>query len=165
MLPLVNIPLRGPDGRLSLILSVFLCRAMFGGQMKVQIGQMDEELARYHKTNTALELQLTELKAKLKGEAEELATERLATAFLRNRLKRIFADIHSTAQHTEDPKGLTSSVRRLYRTYCTTAQELTTTAAEDVQQEHNKQREYLERTVGQLRRKVRRGAETMSQPA
>ena len=45
-------------------------------EMKEQIKEMDQELERYHKNNSALELTISDLRLKLEGMQREILTQR-----------------------------------------------------------------------------------------
>jgi len=59
-----------------------------------QIHEMESELERFHKSNTALELSLTELRQKLRASDIELEEERLRVRDSRSLNTRILADLH-----------------------------------------------------------------------
>ncbi len=57
----------------------------------------------------------------------------------------------------QQPQELVKLVRRLHKTHCADASEATETASEEIQQEHNRQREFLERTIDALKKKMTKG--------
>jgi chromosome segregation ATPase len=93
-------------------------RAAQTGVRCVQIQEMDAELARYHETNKALELQLAELRAKQKAADTEYQGQRVRVAFLDNALVRMRADIQEAVGQVQDPAALSRSVRALHRKHC-----------------------------------------------
>jgi len=127
-------------------------------QMKVQIAKMDEELADYYKSNTDLKLEIEKMKLQLDASDRERRTTEQRAAHLQNRLTRFQADLHMTATLVTEPKQLVESVKSLYGMYCEEGGNFTTTIEEDIQQEHNRQREFLERSVAGLRGKLNRSS-------
>jgi chromosome segregation ATPase len=127
-------------------------------QMKVQIAKMDEELAEYYKSNTDLKLEIEKMKLQLDASDRERRKAEERAAHLQNRLTRFQADLHMTATLVTEPKQLVGSVKSLYSTYCEAGGNFTTTIEEDIQQEHNHQREFLERSVAGLRGKLNRSS-------
>ena len=85
--------------------------------MKVQIGQMDEELAKYHKLNTSLDLQINELQSKLRAVEVELNSERELVSGLQTTLKRFRADVHGAVKFIQEPKQLATAIRQVYHNY------------------------------------------------
>jgi chromosome segregation ATPase len=122
--------------------------------MQQQVTEMDVELARYHETNQALELQLTELKTKLKASEGASRQQLQQISFLNNMIVRMRADIQDAIGRLQDPKGLASAVRSLHQKHCVEAKEEGRPADEDVQEEHNRQREFLERSIAALKKKL-----------
>lgn len=125
-------------------------------QMKVQITKMDEELAQYYKSNTDLQLQIEQMKLQLDASDRERRKSDQSAAHLQNRLTRFQADLHMTAALATEPPKLIQSVKDLYKQYCEEGGNFTTTIEEDIQHEHNRQREFLERSVAGLRGKLNR---------
>ena len=122
--------------------------------MKVQIDAMHEELNRYHRANKDLELRIEHLQLKLDASNTDLRSTREDASTLRNRIARFCSDLHSTAQLITEPAELEDAVRKLYNTYCRDRAQYVTTVDDDVQHEHNKQREFLERSVAGMRKKL-----------
>lgn len=119
---------------------------------KAQIAQMDEELSRYHKMNGNLDLTIEHSKMKLSTATGELRTSRERVRSLENQLARLRSDLHKTSQLVTEPAQLAKSVRQLYKTYCSEGRTLESTVEAEVQHEHAKQRDFLERSVAGLRR-------------
>lgn len=119
---------------------------------KAQIAQMDEELSRYHSMNGNLDLTIEHSKMKLATATTELRTARGRVRSLENRLARLRSDLHATVQLATNPAELASSVKQLYKTYCAEGKEYETTVEADIQHEHAKQRDFLERSVAGLRK-------------
>ena len=125
-------------------------------QMNLQISKMDEELANYYKSNTDLNLQIGNMNLQLNASDTERRQAEAKAALLDNRLTRFQADLHISASLVTEPHKLADSVKKLYQTYCEKGGMFTTTIEEDIQKEHNRQREFLERSVAGLRGKLDR---------
>ena len=67
---------------------------------------MESELERFHKSNTALELSLTELRQKLRASDIELEEERLRVRDSRSLNTRILADLHESVSLIQEPAKL-----------------------------------------------------------
>ncbi|KAJ3117421.1 Cilia- and flagella-associated protein 57 [Phlyctochytrium bullatum] len=122
--------------------------------MTQQIKEMDVELEHYNKANSNLELAIADLKLKLKAAEKEVSKERSKIKACAATVKRFKVDLNECVQYIQEPKQLKASVKKLYQKYCKEAIKDEETIEVDVQQEYARQREYLERTVASLRRKV-----------
>ncbi|KAJ3220181.1 Cilia- and flagella-associated protein 57 [Dinochytrium kinnereticum] len=122
--------------------------------MTHQIKEMDVELEHYNKANSNLELAIADLKLKLKAAEKEVAKERSKIKACAATVKRFKVDLNECVQYIQEPKQLKASIKRLYQRYCKEAIKDEETMEVDVQQEYARQREYLERTVASLRKKV-----------
>lgn len=121
--------------------------------MKETIKEMDAELERYNKTNQQFELENSSLQLKLDALQKELLRQRtqLADADALNR--RFRTDLEETVQYIQDYKMLKASVKLLYQRHCGEPVQ-STHLDEDVQKEYTRQREYLEKSVENLKRKL-----------
>eukprot|EP00240_Pyramimonas_obovata_P000064 CAMPEP_0118921440 /NCGR_PEP_ID=MMETSP1169-20130426/720_1 /TAXON_ID=36882 /ORGANISM="Pyramimonas obovata, Strain CCMP722" /LENGTH=1196 /DNA_ID=CAMNT_0006862159 /DNA_START=210 /DNA_END=3800 /DNA_ORIENTATION=+ len=130
--------------------------------MKEQIKEMDHELERYHKNNASLDLTISDLKLKLDGIQKESLLQRKANQDLQSVIRQFHHNLHETAQHIQDPKALKESVKKLYQKHC--AEDVKPTELEeDIQKEYNRQREYLEKSVESLKRKLHKDMESHRQ--
>uniref|UniRef100_A0A061RT72 Wd repeat-containing protein 65-like n=2 Tax=Tetraselmis sp. GSL018 TaxID=582737 RepID=A0A061RT72_9CHLO len=122
-------------------------------EMKEQIKEMDHELERYHKNNANLDLTIADYKMKTNGLQAEALKQRTAYGQSVSVIKRFQHDLHETAQYIQDPKMLKDKVKELYAKH---VMENTKSGdiEEDIQWEYNRQREYLEKTVDNLKRKL-----------
>lgn len=73
-------------------------------------------------------------------------------------IKRFRHDLHETVQHIQDPKALKESVKELYAKHVMQDTQ-SGDMEEDIQWEYNRQREYLEKTVDNLKRKLTKDME------
>merc|ERR1711959_402923 len=121
--------------------------------MKETIKEMDAELERYNKTNQVFELDNQSLQLKLDALHKELIKQRSTLADSEALNRRFRTDLEETVQYIQDYKMLKASVKLLYQRHCGEPVQ-STHLDEDVQKEYNRQREYLEKSVENLKRKL-----------
>uniref|UniRef100_G1NBL2 EML-like second beta-propeller domain-containing protein n=1 Tax=Meleagris gallopavo TaxID=9103 RepID=G1NBL2_MELGA len=123
--------------------------------MKEQIHEMERELEQLHKENTQLELNITQTQQKLKATDKELHKERQKKQNMEALIKRFKMDLHNCVGFIQDYKKLKAGIRELYTKY---VQQLEMVEMEevdtDLQQEYMRQREYLERNLAALKKRV-----------
>lgn len=126
-----------------------------------QIHEMESELERFHKSNTQLELALTESRQKLRAVDLELEQERLRVRDSKSLNTRILVELHDAVGYIQDPPKLKETVRTMYEKYG----RFTGTAIQGVVQELDaqaelvRQREYLERNLSTIRDKLKKDSE------
>eukprot|EP00002_Diphylleia_rotans_P000168 TRINITY_DN1008_c0_g1_i6.p1 TRINITY_DN1008_c0_g1~~TRINITY_DN1008_c0_g1_i6.p1 ORF type:complete len:244 (-),score=74.30 TRINITY_DN1008_c0_g1_i6:414-1145(-) len=126
--------------------------------MKEQIKEMDQELERYHKNNGNLDLRINDLNLKVEGLNKEILDLRQKIHDYEGVLKRFRTDLHDTVQHIQDPKALKDSVKQLYQKHA--IQNVQTQHLDvDIEKEYSRQRDYLEKSVSSLRRKLTKDSE------
>ena len=76
---------------------------------------MESELERFHKQNTQLELNITELRQKLKATEKEMHGERQRVRDVEAVVRRFKTDLHNCVGYIQDPKLLKESIRALYQ--------------------------------------------------
>merc|ERR1711893_53755 len=123
------------------------------------MGEMESELERFHKQNTQLELNITELRQKLKATDKEMHQERQRVRDVEAIVRRFKTDLHNCVGYIQDPKLLKESIRALYTKHV--QEDITETASvdADIQKEYSRQREHLERSVASLRKKLSKDTE------
>mmetsp|Transcript_31356 Transcript_31356/g.74513 ORF Transcript_31356/g.74513 Transcript_31356/m.74513 type:complete len:1197 (-) Transcript_31356:67-3657(-) len=121
--------------------------------MKQQIKEMDHELERYHKSNASLELTISDNKLKLEGQQLEILSQRRKFQEVENCLKRYRNDMHAVIQYITEPKQLKEAVKALYQKHVLEPP-AGAQVDHDIQKEYNRQRDYLEKTVDSLKRKL-----------
>ena len=130
--------------------------------MKEQINKMDQELERYHKNNSNLELTISDLKLKLGGVQRELKAQRNRTKDAELYIARFKTEVHDVVQSIQDPHALKDGTKNLYHKYCQQGEGGDSMAVEedaDVASEYARQRDYLEKTVNSLKRKLSKDTE------
>merc|ERR1712070_542573 len=117
-------------------------------QMKKKIQEMDELLEDFHKKNKQLQLDITQLTSKQKLYQEEILKFRKKLTDGQTVIKRFKNDLHECVQYIQEPtllhkKDVPNGVKR---------QELD----QDIQKEYQRQKEYLEKSVESLKRKLQK---------
>merc|ERR1712167_562636 len=124
-----------------------------------QIKEMDQELQQYHKSNAALDLMIGELKLKMDGMNKETEEQKRQIGDGDSLISRFKNDPSETAQHLTDHKHLKHAITSLYKKYVQEMHRQGPEAEADLQREYNRQREYLEKTVESLKRKLAKDME------
>ncbi|KAG6976230.1 hypothetical protein JG688_00001587 [Phytophthora aleatoria] len=123
--------------------------------MKTQIEEMDAELEQYHKSNAALDLMIGELRLKMDGMQKELNLQAAQVALGKALVRQVQTDLLGCAQLLDNKKALKVTVMALNKKY---EDGVTPDAKEpNSQAEYNRQREYLEKEVESLKRKIMKG--------
>ncbi|KGL93039.1 WD repeat-containing protein 65, partial [Charadrius vociferus] len=123
--------------------------------LKEQIHEMERELERFHKESTQLKLNITQLQQKLKAANREMHRERQKKQNMETLIKRFKTDLHSCVGFIQDSKKMKDGIRELYSKYVQQSDTVETEAVDtDLQQEYMRQREYLERNLAALKKKV-----------
>ncbi|KAF1613185.1 UNVERIFIED_CONTAM: Cilia- and flagella-associated protein 57, partial [Eudyptes robustus] len=124
--------------------------------MKEQICEMEGELERFHKESTQLKLNITQLQQKLKATDREMHRERQKKQNMEALIKRFKTDLHNCVGFIQDSKKMKDRIRELYTKYVQQSDTVETAALDtDLQQEYIRQREYLERNLAALKKKVK----------
>merc|ERR1719221_193617 len=122
-------------------------------EMKKQIQAMDADLEDYHRKNKQLQVNIQQLTSKQKSLQQEIVTQRKKMLESQTIIKRFKTDLHEAIQYIQEPKLLKDSVSNLHKKYVPNGikkQELDA----DIQREYNRQRDYLEKSVESLKRKL-----------
>merc|ERR1719171_89054 len=127
-------------------------------EMRTQIQAMDAELEDYVRKNKQLALDISQLQMKQRALQEEIKTQKKKLRDDMALIKRFKIDLHECLQFIQEPKQLKEAVALLYRKYVQSGVkklELDT----DTQKEYNRQRDYLEKSVDSLKRKLAKDSE------
>ena len=127
--------------------------------MKEQIKDMDQELERYHKNNSSLELTISDLKLKLDGMQREILGQRSTLGDAKNQLRTMHTEIHECVQFIQDPKALKEAVKKIYQRHVSSDMVSSRGVEPDIATEYARQREYLEKSVESLKRKLNKNME------
>merc|ERR1719265_818210 len=108
---------------------------------------MDFELEDYERKNKQLELDISQLSMKQRALHEDVML-----------IKRFKLDLDDCIQYAPEPKHLKEAVAGLYRKYVQSTVR-TLDLDTDAQKEYNRQRNYLEKSVDSLKRKLAKDSE------
>lgn len=131
-------------------------------ETKKQIQAMDADLEDYHRKNSQLQQNIIQLTSKQKGLQEDIVAQRKKITDCSTVIKRFKTDLHECVQHIQEPKQLKEAVTALYKKYVPNGvkkQELDS----DIQREYKRQREYLEKSVDSLKKKLLKDSEVHRQ--
>ncbi|KAM9239224.1 LOW QUALITY PROTEIN: cilia- and flagella-associated protein 57 [Leptosomus discolor] len=120
--------------------------------MKEQIHEMEGEPEQFHKESTQLKLNITQLQQKLKATDHKMHRERQKKQNMETLIK-FKTDLHNCVGFIQDSKKMKDGMHELYSNYMQQSDLVETEAADtDLQQE--RQRQYLERNLAALKKKV-----------
>ncbi|KAL2630593.1 hypothetical protein R1flu_015279 [Riccia fluitans] len=120
---------------------------------KDQIRKMEIELERSHAMGSKKDLAISQLKLKLQGVMNEQELLKRANVQCSTTLRHFQHDYYELAQLITDPEALKSAVVSLFRKYV--EEKITPYPVdEELQKDTNRQRDFLERSVAGLRRKL-----------
>ncbi|OEH79837.1 wd g-beta repeat-containing protein [Cyclospora cayetanensis] len=127
-------------------------------EMQAQIQAMDSELVEYHRQGKVSAMEMEQLKLKHKALRDEISAQRQKIAQGEQRMRRLQLDIYECMQYLQDPHTLKQRVTALYRKYLTTTlppSEVDT----DILKEQTRQRDYLEKSVECLKKRLGKDSE------
>merc|ERR1711959_409000 len=127
-----------------------------------EIQATDADLEDYHRKNKVLQVNIDQLQDKQRSLQREIVTQRKKMTDCQTIIKRFKNDLHECVQFIQEPKQLRDSVTGLYKKYVPNGikkQELDS----DIQREYNRQRDYLEKSVESLKRKLSKDSEVHRQ--
>ncbi|OAE23436.1 hypothetical protein AXG93_961s1350 [Marchantia polymorpha subsp. ruderalis] len=125
---------------------------------KDQIRKMEVELERSHAMSGKKDLAISQLKLKLQGVQNEEDALRRANVLCTTTLKHFQHDYYELAQLITDPEALKSAVISVFRKYVEDKVTLFP-VDEELEKDTNRQRDFLERSVAGLRRKLHKEME------
>merc|ERR1712151_861803 len=108
--------------------------------------------------NKQLSMGIKELQTTQTSLQEEIVSQKKKKIDCQTMIKRCKTDLHESVQFIQDPKQLKDSVGALYKKYVPNGvkkQELDP----DIQREYSRQREYLEKSVDSLKKKLLKDSE------
>jgi len=127
-------------------------------EMKQQIQAMDAELDDYRRKNKELFLQISQLQMKQRALTEEIKNQKSKLKDDLALVRRFKIDLHDCMQFLQEPKPLKEQVASLYRKYVQEGVRQVELDA-DTQKKYNQQRDYLEKSVESLKRKLAKDSE------
>ncbi|KAI5064817.1 hypothetical protein GOP47_0019512 [Adiantum capillus-veneris] len=120
---------------------------------KLQIANMEKELERAHNGNTRKELIIAEMKLKVDGLRIEEANMRTKIHKTSELIKSFNCDFYHLTQLIQEPRALKDAVKELNKKYGTHKVKIVP-VDQDLKKELTRHREYLERNVEGLQRKL-----------
>jgi len=127
--------------------------------MKKQTQAMDDELNDYMRKNKQLALDISQLQMKQRALQAEIKSQKRRLRDDLNLIKRFKLDLSETLEGVDEPKVLKEGMAQLYRKYVqnnTKKLDLDT----DMQLEYKRQRDYLEKSVDSLKRKLEKDSQS-----
>merc|ERR1712232_275954 len=118
-------------------------------QLIYDLRKQNQELEKF---KFVLDYKIKELKAQIDPKNDSI-TDKKKQIHCQTMIKRFKTDLHESVQFIQDPKQLKDSVGALYKKYVPNGvkkQELDP----DIQREYGRQREYLEKSVDSLKKKL-----------
>ena len=116
---------------------------------------MDQELEDYQRKNKQLALDISQLQMKQKALNIDLKQNKTTLKADQAFIKRGKLDLHEAFQACQqDPKNTKDAVASLYRKYAAKNAGSVEVLETDNQKEYNRQRDYLEKSVDSLKRKL-----------
>merc|ERR1719203_2368567 len=126
--------------------------------MLTQIQAMEGELDDYMRKNKQLALDISQLQMKQRALQEEIKSQKKRLRDDLALIKRFKLDLSDCMETIQEPKQLKESVANLYRKYVQSgAKKLDLDT--DMQKEYNRQRDYLEKSVESLKRKLEKDSQ------
>lgn len=122
--------------------------------MKDQIKDMDLELENYHKTNTALDENIGEYRKTIDSMQAEVMTRRIRAKQLENVISRFKSELHSAVTLIQNPVELRMAIERIFAEYIVGMAEIKVSIEPEVEQEYERHRQYLNRSVVQLKKQL-----------
>lgn len=116
---------------------------------------MDAELEDYHKCNAQLDLMIGELRQQLDVLHGDIKQQRQKGRMRQALIQRFRSELHECVQYIQDPRELRECITRLYRKHV--PQESAGESGDAaIHREYRRQREYLETSVANLKKKLAR---------
>jgi cilia- and flagella-associated protein 57 len=126
--------------------------------MKAQTQAMDDELNDYMRKNKQLALDISQLQMKQRALQEEIKSQKRRLKDDLSLIKRFKLDLSDCMETVAEPKSLKESITKLYQKYITTGSKKLDLDT-DMQKEYNRQRDYLEKSVDSLKRKLEKDSQ------
>lgn len=127
--------------------------------MKTQIQAMDAELDDYVRKNKQLALDISQLQMKQRALQEEIKTQKRRLRVDLSLIQKFKLDLSECMENVNEPKQFKESVVQLYWKYVQTGVKKLDLDT-DVQKEYNRQRDYLEKSVDSLKKKLEKDSQS-----
>jgi len=126
--------------------------------MLTQIQAMEGELDDYMRKNKQLALDISQLQMKQRALQEEIKSQKKRLRDDLALIKRFKLDLSECMECIAEPKQLKEAVANLYRKYVQSGVKKLDLDT-DMQKEYNRQRDYLEKSVDSLKRKLEKDSQ------
>merc|ERR1719408_377412 len=126
--------------------------------MQTQIQAMNGELDEYMRNNKKLALEISQLQMKQRALQEEIKSQKKRLKDDMALIKRFKLDLSECMECIQEPKQLKEAVANLYRKYVQSGVKKLDLDT-DMQKEYNRQRDYLEKSVDSLKRKLEKDSQ------
>lgn len=123
--------------------------------MKDRVMKMDGQLESYHKENRKQQEEVSDLNDQLKQKQNQIRTQRQKFRRATIGHDRLCNDLHELVESIQNPEKLKEGTKNLYSTHVTEKIQAVEVDP-DIQKEYKRQRQYLDRSVGVLKRKLSR---------
>lgn len=127
-------------------------------ELRQQTKEMDSELGQYHKSNAALDLMIGELRLKIEGMQKEIDSQNAALAVAEKFSAEYSAEIAEANKVSSRPSLLKARIIAMYKTYIQLqpgkAALKKSSGEKGTQEDSNRQRDYLEKSVESLKQKL-----------
>merc|ERR1719253_310574 len=125
--------------------------------MKTQTQAMDDELTDYINKNKQLALDIGQLQMKQRALQEEIKSQKRRLRDDLSLIKRFKIDLSEVIENIGDQKALKDSITAVYRKY--TGPLKKSDLDTDMQKDYNRQRDYLEKSVDSLKKKLEKDSQ------
>ena len=124
--------------------------------MREKIKEMDTELERYHKSNSALDVLIGELRKKIDELQQQVKAKRMQAKTLENTIETCRSDVQTAISHIQTHPTLVQHVKGIVAAYGS-MENVRPRIDPEVEAEYARHREYLQRTIQELKLALEEG--------
>lgn len=121
--------------------------------MRRQINEVDGELETFHKSNAELDLMIGSLRQQLDGMQRNIMRSRSRLSGQQSLLATFQSELHEVVQSIQNPSELRQGISELYKRHVKSSM-AREEADSDIAKEYARQKEYLERSIDALKKKL-----------
>jgi WD40 repeat protein len=126
--------------------------------MKEQIKDMDMELEKYHKLNTTLDQNIGDMRALIDATQHEISSKWSRAKQLEQLIAKFKSQIQLSVSFIQNPMELRSRIEQIYSEHVSDALEMKAVVEPEVEQEYERHRQYLSKSVLALKRQLNEAA-------
>ncbi|RYH26672.1 hypothetical protein EON65_14295 [archaeon] len=130
--------------------------------MREKIKNMDEELEKYHKSNTHLDNLIGELRGKIDTMQSDVKMKRMRAKQLENIIAACRSEVQTAMTHIQSPPQLVAAVEHIVKEYGS-LENVQPRVEPEVEAEYNRHRNFLQKSLQELKKALE--ASTMSHMA